>query len=186
MRSIKFNNDNLDLVVKYSDKEYKVYFNIQPEYEMEKVFKNSAFVETGKKILTGTSTANYIFIKTISKPLLQTVLEAINTAIDKYTNRKIERGFVWKNYKVWLNKENQLNYASWLLASKDNESIFPLCAKFIDKNTRNTVFYDFSSYDELKDFYSEMIKYINNCIIENRKIKDNVDPNQYKIALDAI
>lgn len=183
MFSTTINNDDNQLI--YRDGNYyKIYFNIVPNTENEKIFKNSAFVETGRKILTGTSTAYYTKMFSLKKPSIYEIIDHINKVTDTYTNNKILRDFVWNGYEVWLSKENQLNYSSWLIIAQDNEDIFPLCAKF--KKDKKEIIYNFSNFDELKDFCTKMVKFINDCVIENRNIKANIDKDMYIDSLKNI
>lgn len=174
------NNSNL---IKQTGDSYKVYFNVIPEYTIEKVFKNSAFVETGKKILTGLSKANYIWINGVANrnPSIREIEKNILDAVNSEVNRNIKCNFSWKGYNVWLSRENQINYLSWLLIGEKDPSIFPITAKF-KKNGKES-YYVFTSHDELADFCTSMTKYINTCVNEGRKIKDSLNIQMYKEAL---
>lgn len=163
---------------------YRILFNINPKVEKEKIFVNSAFVETGKNILTGFSTANVGYFNCSHKPTIIDVEKALNKIIDKYTEEKITKQFVWNGYNVNLSRENQINYASWYMLSKDNADIFPIVSKF--RKGGNTVYYNFSNKEEVKDFYTKIVKYISECVQENRKLKDAIDLNAYAKSLSEL
>lgn len=153
--------------------------NVEPIYSEETKFKNSAFVKTGRLVPTGTYNAYEANLFSVSKKVtFNDILNKLNTEIDKYVADKILRGFKWNRYKVWLSKENQQNYASWLTAVKVNPEILPLKAKFNIGLMNDVVYYDFTSIEELEDFYTKAIKFINDTINEGRKMKDFVKDNE--------
>lgn len=160
--------------------EYFAILNVEPIYSEETKFKNSAFVKTGRLVPTGTYNAFEANLFAISKrgATFNDVKNSLNTEIDKYVANRILKGFKWNGYKVWLSKENQQNYASWLTAAKANPEILPLKAKFNVGLMNDEVYYDFTSIKELEDFYAKAIKFINDTINEGRKMKDFVKENE--------
>lgn len=146
----------------------------------EKVFKNSAFVKTGRKISTGTGT--YCFTTFDRANInIQNIKSVILDYFSEKAKKEILGGFVWKGYNVWLSAENQKNYSDWYICTKDSNRVLPLTAKF-SKNGK-TIYYEFNSHEEIADLYENMIKHINKVVNENRKQKDNIDWNEYETFL---
>ena len=144
--------------------------------EDEMKFKNSAFVPTGKKILTGRGKWKTIYFS--SKPSFYSLQNKILSEIDTLIKDKILKGFVWNGYSVWLSSENQKNYSDWYNLAKSTDKIFPLTAKF-NKNGK-TIYYEFTTLNELEDLYIKMTKYINDTVNYGRKMKDNINWDDYK------
>ena len=142
----------------------------------EMKFKNSAFVPTGKKILTGIGKWKTIYFS--SKPSFYSLQNKILSEIDTLVKDKILKGFVWNGYSVWLSSENQKNYSDWYNLAKSTDKIFPLTAKF-NKNGK-TIYYEFTTLNELEDLYIKMTKYINDTVNYGRKMKDNINWDDYK------
>lgn len=174
---------SFSLIENVNESTIKVCWDFNEIMKDEKVFKNSAFVNTGRRISTGMGTYKFA---TFDKKTVN--LAKIKSVILNYYNEtvknKILGGFVWKGYNVWLSTENQKNYSDWYTCSKDSNRILPLTAKF-SKNG-NTIYYEFNSHSEIADLYENMIKHINKVVNENRKQKDNIDWNEYETLLKLV
>ena len=111
-------------------------------------------------------------------------LEEIRDTIVKFHNDKVDAkilsGFSWKDMPVWLSSENQFNYkASFDLAVQTNGQNLPVRFKFgTDKDPK---YYDFKTVDELSDFYTSAIKFINDTLQEGWAEKDSIDFSVYSI-----
>ena len=158
---------------------YYLNWNFIEIMEDEKKFKNSAFVPTGRKIPTGIGThySKYVSNPKNKKPSINEIKTLIFDEIDAKTKKDILSGFVWNGYNVWLSSENQKNYSDWYNLVKDNDKVLPLTAKF-SKN-KKTIYYEFSSFDEIASLYAEMVKHINKVINNGRKMKDSIDFSEY-------
>jgi hypothetical protein len=174
--------DNFKLVNKLDDDRYIIHYNAIKLVEDEKKFKNSAFVKTGRKIPTG-FTESWALI-TSSKPSIFKIVELITNDINKIVAEKILNGMKWNGYTVWLTSENQKNYADWYNLAINEESIPTLTAKFT-KNNKN-VYYEFSNKDEIKSLYIGMVKHINDTVNWGRKMKDNINIDEYKKYLNKL
>jgi hypothetical protein len=171
---------NFKLIENLNDNTIKVCWDFNEILKDETVFKNSAFVPTGRKISTGTGTYKFT---TFDKKNVN--INKIKSVILNYFNDKIKdailRGFVWNGYNVWLSAENQKNYSDWYVCTKDSNRVLPLTAKF-SKNGK-TIYYEFNSHEEIADLYENMIKHINKVVNENRKQKDSIDWNEISTFL---
>jgi hypothetical protein len=104
--------------------------------------------------------------------------------IYNYYNALVEEdiicGFEWNGMKAWLTNENQFNYkALYDLTIQTNGSNLPLTVKF--GTTDNSIYYEFKSVDELKDFYLSMIEHIQNSLKKGWEKKDSINWKNYVI-----
>lgn len=114
------------------------------------------------------------------KPTLEEIRDTIVKFHNGQVDAKILSGFSWKDMPVWLSSENQFNYkASFDLAVQTNGQNLPVRFKFgTDKDQK---YYDFKTVDELSDFYTSAIKFINDTLQEGWAEKDSVDFSVYSI-----
>lgn len=179
MYSIKQIPTNAYKQLNFVDGAYYINWNFSEIMEDEKKFKNSAFVPTGRKIPTGTGTyySNYVSNPKNKKPSIAEIKSIIFKEIDDKIKRNILSGLVWNGYNVWLSSENQKNYSDWYNLTKDNMNVLPLTAKFTKNN--KTIYYEFSTHEEIASLYAEMVKHINKVINDGRKMKDSIDFSEY-------
>lgn len=112
------------------------------------------------------------------KKLKEFILEEINKDVDK----AILTGFKWKDIPIWLSAENQFNYkAAYDLAFQTNGATLPTVFKF--GTTENPVYYKFDNLEELTDFYTKALTYINEQLAIGWYKKDNIDWSAYEEAL---
>lgn len=114
------------------------------------------------------------------KPTLEEIRDTIVKFHNGQVDAKILSGFSWKDMPVWLSSENQFNYkASFDLAVQTNGQNLPVRFKFgTDKDPK---YYDFKTLDELSDFYTSAIKFINDTLQEGWAEKDSIDFSVYSI-----
>lgn len=114
------------------------------------------------------------------KPTLEEIRDTIVKFHNGQVDAKILSGFSWKDMPVWLSSENQFNYkASFDLAVQTNGQNLPVRFKFgTDKDPK---YYDFKTVDELSDFYTSAIKFINDTLQAGWAEKDSVDFSVYSI-----
>lgn len=106
------------------------------------------------------------------------ILNWYNTQIDE----KIISGFTWKEYPIWLSTENQFNYkAAYDLAVQTGGSSLPITFKF--GTTENPQYYEFSTVEDITDFYTSAMTYINNTLEQGWKDKDSLDFSEYEKLL---
>jgi hypothetical protein len=117
------------------------------------------------------NTKNINYIKRI-------ILGYYNTTVDN----KILSGFTWNNMPVWLSQENQFNYkAAFDLAVVTNSASLPVIFKF--GTTENPVYHEFTTLEELQEFYMSAIAHINTCLTEGWQQKDAIDWSVYEAGL---
>jgi hypothetical protein len=118
----------------------------------------------------------------LHKPTLQEVKEIVLGGINQQTDEAILGGFKWKDMLVWLSSENQFNYkAAYDLAFQTNGASLPTVFKF--GTTESPVYYKFDNLEELTDFYTKALTYINEQLAIGWYKKDNIDWSAYEEAL---
>lgn len=115
-----------------------------------------------------------------NKPSKQYLKKMILDWYNKEIDRKILQGFTWNNMKIWLSTENQFNYkAAYDLAVQTNGSNLPIVFKF--GTTNSPIYYTFETLEDLTNFYTSAMSYINTTLVEGWKEKDNINWESYKI-----
>ncbi len=146
-------------------------------YGMESVDENNA---TWKEV--------YLPKKQTPSICLKDVRDAIINDIDASTEEKIISGFVWNGLPVWLSNENQFNFkAAYDLAVQLKGSTLPITFKLGESPSaaeegsgNNPVYFTFEDMQTFKDFYTKSVTYINQCLIDGWKEKDDMDWGPYE------
>ena len=121
----------------------------------------------------------------LHKPTLQEVKNIVLGGINQQTDEAILGGFKWKDMQVWLSSENQFNYkAAYDLAFQTNGATLPTVFKF--GTTEEPIYYKFDNLEELTDFYTKALTYINEQLAIGWYKKDNVNWNDYEETLNKI
>lgn len=116
------------------------------------------------------------------KPTIEEVKDFVlgveNTKIDE----RILGGFIWKDMPVWLSSENQFNYkAAYDLAVQTNGASLPVTFKFGDATP---AYHTFETLEELSDFYTSAIAYVNSVLADGWAKKDALDWSEYERLLE--
>lgn len=151
---------------------WKVHFGIEPYYLVN---------EDGSKSETSLFTWTEAIFH--SKPSLiqlkQVILGVINAEIDN----KIISGFVWRDMPIWLSQENQFNYkAAFDLAIQTGGQNLPVTFKF--GTTEEPQYHKFETIEELMDFYTSAMKYIDTTLNDGWVKKDSIDWSVYENILN--
>lgn len=106
-----------------------------------------------------------------------TITEIRNTIIQYHNEQvdaKILSGYRWNDMPVWLSTENQFNYkASFDVAVQSNGANLPVRFKFGTEAI--PLYHDFTTIEELTDFYYGAMTFINTTLQEGWTAKDNID-----------
>ena len=114
------------------------------------------------------------------KPSFKQLKEFILTEINHQTDEKILSGFVWKDMQVWLSSENQFNYkAAYDLAVQTNGANLPTVFKF--GSAEEPIYYKFDTIEELTDFYTKALKFINEQLAIGWAKKDSINWDDYEL-----
>lgn len=149
-------------------------FDFVPHYDMD---------EDGNKIETNVgSWSVHSFAK---RPSFRQVKSFILTEMNKSIDKAIISGFKWKGMSVWLSSENQFNYkAAYDLAFQTNGASLPTVFKL--GTTEEPVYYKFDTLEELTDFYTKALTYINEQLAIGWYKKDSIDWSVYEEALKTL
>ena len=160
---------NYKPIVKLNDYVYKISWDPQ-----------NYIVHMSNKDITTSSHCTYVYEIVNFKPSLDYIKNLIIDYYNKQVDEKILTGFIWRDMPVWLSSENEFNYkAAYDLAVQTNGATLPIKFKFGD--TLNPIYYEFTTLEDFRDFYTSAIQYINNCLSEGWQKKDSIDWDQYII-----
>lgn len=116
------------------------------------------------------------------KPTIKEVKDIILSWMNGEIDKKLIGGFVWNDMAVWLSSENQFNYkAAYDLAVQTGGANLPVTFKF--GTTDEPVYHEFTSVEELTEFYTSAMGYINGVLNEGWTAKDALDWSPYVLAL---
>ena len=62
----------------------------------------------------------------------------------------------------------------------------PVTFKIGEDDEKSPVYYTFGTMEEIDDFYTKAVQYINSCLKEGWKIKDRIDWQRMKEEYDAL
>jgi len=114
------------------------------------------------------------------KPTADEVKAVVMDWYNSRINSEILSGFKYEGNTVWLSQENQFNYkAAYDFAIQTNGVTLPVTFKFGDSD--NPVYRKFESLQELFDFYTAVMSYIQNTLEAGWKKKDGFDFSVYKL-----
>lgn len=118
----------------------------------------------------------------LHKPTIEEIKDIVRYGINQATDEAILSGFTWKDMPVWLSTENQFNYkATYDLAVMKESSVLPVVFKF--GTTDTPIYHEFTTLEELEDFYLKAIAYIRDTLADGWKMKDSINWNEYEEAL---
>ena len=115
------------------------------------------------------------------KPTKAEIKNDVETLINGEIEKKILSGFEWRGIKVWLSLENQMNIkAAYDLAVQTGGTSLPVTFKFGDSAP---VYHTFNTLEEISDFYTSALSYVNNTLAEGWAKKDSLDWSEYERLL---
>ena len=102
------------------------------------------------------------------------VIAWYNTKVDE----AILSGFTYEDKPVWLSAENQFNYKSaYDLAVQTAGATLPVTFKF--GTDEQPQYREFSTLDELTDFYTKAMAHIQSTLADGWQSKDSIDWSAY-------
>ena len=123
--------------------------------------------------------ASYMEEEYSHKPTGEEIRALIMSWHNSQTDAAILSGFVYNGAHVWLSTENQYNYkAAHDLAVQTDGKNLPVTFKF--GSDEHPEYHTFNQLDELKDFYTKAVGYIQTVLVDNWKKKDNFNLNLYR------
>lgn len=153
---------------KVNDKRVTIMWDYKP------IFKVNAKGEEIETPLATWQEHTFDHIPTLSE-IKNVIIDFYNIEIDK----KIVSGLTWNDMQIWLSTENQFNYkAAYDLAVQTNGLNLPVTFKF--GNNETPIYYEFSTIEELSNFYITSLTYIQNMLKEGWIKKDNINWEIYQ------
>ena len=115
------------------------------------------------------------------KPTIEEVQDFVVGVENGKIDLAILSGFEWNGMKVWLSSENQFNYkAAYDLAVQTNGASLPVTFKFGDSTP---VYHTFETLEEISDFYTSAMSYVNKTLADGWSRKDSLDWSEYERLL---
>lgn len=153
---------------KVNDKHVTIMWDYKP------IFKANAKGEEIETPLATWQEHTFNHIPTLSE-IKNVIIDFYNIEIDK----KIVSGLTWNDMQIWLSTENQFNYkAAYDLAVQTNGLNLPVTFKF--GNNEMPIYYEFSTIEELSNFYITSLTYIQNTLKEGWIKKDTINWEIYQ------
>lgn len=147
---------------------YIVRWDVKPYFRKDEI--------TGEEIQSG---YDYYEKWLNHKPTMDEVKEIVLGGMNAIIDQRILEGFEWNGMAVWLSSENQFNYkAAYDLAVMSQGKTLPTVFKF--GTTESPVYYTFETLDDISDFYVSAMAYINKCLAEGWRMKDEIDWSEYQ------
>lgn len=124
--------------------------------------------------------ASYMEEEFDHKPEDEEIRSTVMAWYNKQTDMAILSGFTYKNMPVWLSSENQFNYKSvYDLAVQAGGGMSPVTFKF--GTDTETHYHTFETLEELTDFYTKVVKHIQDALADGWKKKDAFDLEEYQV-----
>lgn len=115
------------------------------------------------------------------KPTIDEIKEFVLGVENDKIDLAILSGFEWNGMKVWLSMENQFNYkAAYDLAVQTGGASLPVAFKFGDSTP---VYHTFNTLEEISDFYTSAMNYVNKTLADGWSRKDSLDWSEYERLL---
>lgn len=123
--------------------------------------------------------ADYMEAELAHKPTGEEIKTLVRTWYNEQADAAILSGFSYDNAPVWLSQENQYNYkAAYDLTVQTDGKTLPVTFKF--GTDEEPVYRTFETLDDLTDFYTKAVKYIQNVLTDVWKKKDAIDLSKYE------
>lgn len=127
---------------------------------------------------TADGMAEYVEAESDHRPTLAEVREVVTAWYNARTDERILSGFEYDGVPVWLSTENQFNYkVAYDLAVQTDGKTLPATFKF--GTDEIPVYRTFDTLEELADFYTKMVAYIQTTLAEGWKKKEALDLSKY-------
>jgi len=138
---------------------------------------NKYIVSWGLKNIGGDNYKwNYEIFNT--KPSIDTIKKTITDYINSQTRFCIENKFRWNGMSIYLSIENQIDYKLLFDTTSLLEgSNLPEKVKF--KINGESIYYDFETIDDMKDFIIAMNNHIRACLEVGNKAKEEINYDDY-------
>lgn len=115
------------------------------------------------------------------QPTLDEVKTTIIGQINASTDAKILNGLKWNGSPVYLSTENQFNFkAAHDLAVQTGGKNMPVKFKIGELEDSTAVYHTFETTEELTEFVTTCMAYVQQCLQEGWTAKDSIDWTKYE------
>lgn len=122
--------------------------------------------------------ADYMEVELNHQPSGEEIKNLVRTWYNEQADTAILSGFTYENAPVWLSQENQYNYkAAYDLAVQTDGKTLPVTFKFGTDD--EPVYRTFETLEEIADFYTKTVTYIQGVLADGWKKKDAIDLSLY-------
>ncbi len=122
--------------------------------------------------------ADYMEVELNHRPSGEEIKTLVRTWYNEQADTAILSGFNYENAPVWLSQENQYNYkAAYDLAVQTDGKTLPVTFKFGTDD--EPVYRTFETLEEIADFYTKTVAYIQGVLADGWKKKDAIDLSLY-------
>jgi hypothetical protein len=115
------------------------------------------------------------------KPELSEIKDIIVSLVNASVDEKILSGYQWQGKAVWLSSENQFNFkAAHDLAVQTGGKNLPVKFKIGELEDSTAVYHTFETTEELTEFVTTCMAYMQQCLQEGWTAKDSIDWTKYE------
>ena len=122
--------------------------------------------------------ANYMEEEFDHKPTEDEIKQTVIAWFNTQTDTAILSGFEWNGMSIWLSSENQFNYKAAYDCARDTAGE-SLPVKFKFGTDEEPVYYTFTTFDELQEFYMTSLQFVQKVLDEGWQEKDSLDLSVY-------
>lgn len=113
------------------------------------------------------------------KPSESEIKDVVIRWFNLETEKRIQSGFEWNGLPVWLSLENQFNYKSAFdTAVMSNGATLPVMFKF--GTDEEPIYHEFTTVEELSDFYYKVSAHIQAALKEGWNHKESFNIKDYQ------
>jgi hypothetical protein len=124
--------------------------------------------------------ADYMETEFDHRPSIEEIKDVVISWYNEQTDRTILAGLEYEGQMVWLSAENQVNYkAAYDLAVQTDGATLPVKFKF--GTADEPVYRVFETLADLTDFYTTIMRHIQNTLDAGWQKKDAINFGSYQI-----
>lgn len=116
------------------------------------------------------------------RPRLENIKKDIIETVNEIVREKILQGMTYQGHLVWLDAENQRNYADWYELAKINSENLPIVVKLGTDN--EPVEMELGTLQEVTAFYEAVGNHIRQTVREGWQMKKNINWDEYENEKD--
>lgn len=116
------------------------------------------------------------------RPRLENIKKDIIETVNEIVRDRILQGMRFRGHLVWLNAENQRNYADWYGLAVISDSNLPVTVKLgLDEEPVEVTF---NTLEEITEFYEAVANHIRETVTTGWQMKKNINWEEYEHEKD--